>query len=80
MSLWKLCDLIQLNKDYQIEKYLGCECLAFGTDGGRVCYGFDFSLEGSVFMSSLGDLDKNKKNFLAKNFDKFIEIDLSIIK
>jgi hypothetical protein len=76
ISLWKLENIIQLNKDYQIQKYLGDNCIAFGTDGGGICYGFDYSLQKKIFKSSLGDLDRNEKIFIANTFDEFIAIAL----
>lgn len=34
LSLWKIEDVIQLNNDYQVQKYLSGKSLAIGTDGG----------------------------------------------
>ena len=33
LSLWKIEDLMQLNKEYQIQKYLSKKSLVIGTDG-----------------------------------------------
>lgn len=42
LSLWKIEDLMQLNKEYQIQKYLSKKSLVIGTDGGDNCIGFYF--------------------------------------
>ena len=72
LSLWSLKTLLQLNKDYSIKKNLGDNYFVFGTDGGSNCYGFDFSNEGVIFTSPLGDLVQEEITTLAKNFDEFI--------
>ncbi len=73
LSLWSLKTLSQLNKDYDIKKYLGDNYFVFGTDGGSNCYGFDFSNSGVIFTAPLGDLDEDDEIvILAKNFDEFI--------
>ncbi len=72
ISLWSLSSLVQLNKDYQIKKYLGDKYFVFGTNGNNICYGFDFLNSGSIFTLSLEDLDQNEIIILAKDFDDFI--------
>ena len=72
LSLWSLKNLIQLNKDYDIKKYLGDNYFVFGTDGGSNCYGFDLSNEGAIFTSPIGDLDEEEIIIVAKKFDEFI--------
>lgn len=77
LSLWKLEDIVQLNMDYQIQEFLKKDCLVFGTDGGGVCYGFDFASKGKVFKSSLGDLDVEEMEFLANDFKSFLMLALT---
>ncbi len=72
LSLWSLKSLAQLNKDYDIKRYLGDKYFVFGTDGGSNCYGFDLSNDGAIFTSPIRDLDQEEIITLAKNFDEFI--------
>lgn len=72
LYLWKLEDLSQLNSDYGIQEFLSKDCIAIGTDGGDVCYGFDYSKDQSIFRSPLGDLDYNEITYIGKTFLDFI--------
>jgi len=71
ISLWKIEDMIALNDEYQIQKYLTKDYLAFGTDGGGICYGFKIKDGFSVFKCPLGDLDINEASIVAKSFTDF---------
>lgn len=71
ISLWKIEDMKVLNDEYQIQKYLTKDYLAFGTDGGGVCYGFKINDDFSVFKCPLGDLDINETSIVAKSFSDF---------
>jgi hypothetical protein len=73
LYLWKLEDLPQLNLDYGIQEFLLKDCIAIGTDGGDVCYGFDYSKGRSIFKSPLGDLDYNEITYVGKTFLDFIK-------
>lgn len=73
LYLWKVGDIKQLNNDYGIQEFLSSDCLAFGTNGGGLCYGFDFSKEAKIFQSPLGDLDYSEIKFLGSNFYDFIK-------
>ncbi len=71
ISLWKIEDIVALNDDYQIQKYLTKDYLAFGTDGGGICYGFNIKEGFSVFKCPLGDLDINEASIIAESFTNF---------
>lgn len=69
------CDqhLMQLNKEYQIQKYLSKKSLVIGTDGGDNCIGFYFGEPTFIFLQPLGDLDLSENRFLSQSFtDMFI--------
>ena len=73
LSLWKIEDLMQLNKEYQIQKYLSEKSLVIGTDGGDNCIGFYFGEPTFIFLQPLGDLDLSENRFLSQSFtDMFI--------
>ena len=73
LSLWKIEDLMQLNKEYQIQKYLSKKSLVIGTDGGDNCIGFYFGEPTFIFLQPLGDLDLSENRFLSQSFtDMFI--------
>lgn len=73
LSLWKIEDLMKLNKEYQIQKYLSEKSLVIGTDGGDNCIGFYFGEPTFIFLQPLGDLDLSENRFLSQSFtDMFI--------
>jgi len=73
LSLWKIEDLMQLNKEYQIQKYLSKKSLVIGTDGGDNCIGFYLGEPTFIFLQPLGDLDLSENRFLSQSFtDMFI--------
>lgn len=74
LALWKIEDVMQLNDEYQIQKYLSQKSLAIGTDGGDNCIGFYFERPTFVFLQPLGDLDLSENRFLSQSFtDMFID-------
>ena len=72
LYLWKIENIEQLNKDYDIQKYLGKNCYAFGTDGGDKCYCFDKNNGNKIIKCGLGDLDYNEIKIIANSFTEFI--------
>lgn len=74
LSLWKIEDVMQLNNEYQIQKYLSEKSLAIGTDGGDNCIGFYLGESTTLFLQPLGDLDLSENRFLSSSFtDLFID-------
>lgn len=74
LSLWKIEDVMQLNNEYQIQKYLSGKSLAIGTDGGDNCIGFYWGESTTLFLQPLGDLDLSENRFLSSSFtDLFID-------
>jgi hypothetical protein len=76
ISFWCCEDIVQLNKDYGIQKYLTENIVAFGTDGGSECYAFDYrvSKNPKIVKCSLGDLDINELRDVADTFTEFVEV------
>lgn len=72
VSLWKVENLMTLNKEYQIQKYLSNSFLAIGTDGGGICYGLNTN-NYTYFKCPLGDLDINEISTIAKSLKGFFE-------
>ena len=70
MYIWAIDDVIAYNKDYEIQKYLGTEYLAFGMDGD---IGYVFYLpNNNVYKVNFGDLDIESIAYLASCFDEFL--------
>ena len=76
ISFWRCEDIVQLNKDYGIQKYLTENFVAFGTDGGGECYVFDYSvpINPKIVQCALGALDINELWYVADTFTEFIEV------
>ena len=76
ISFWRCEDIVQLNKDYSIQKYLAENFVAFGTDGGGECYAFDYSIpqKPKIVKCSLCALDINELIFIADTFTEFVEV------
>jgi hypothetical protein len=55
LSLWRADELAPLNRDYKVRERLP-HVVAIGTDGGGVCYAFDFAAQSRLIRVSLGDL------------------------
>lgn len=68
LSLWSIKDLLSLNNDYQIHKYLTNDFLAFGTDGGSNCFLFNIKNNFKIYICSLGDLDIKELKFISDDF------------
>jgi len=68
--IWSVEDIIAYNNDYQIDKYLGKDYLAFGMDGDT---GYIFHLiDYSIYKADFGDLDIESIIYLAPSFAEFI--------
>lgn len=78
-SLWPSSKVIDLNRDYQINHYLGARVVAIGSDGGPICFLFDFrSSDSPVFASvNFGDLDPAEIQQLSPTFTGALELALS---
>lgn len=74
MDLWPIQDFTSLNEGYLINHYLGDEFLAFGSDGGPICFLLDFRIQEQVSISSVnfGDLDINEVKVIASSFQDFL--------
>ncbi|MGJ7033326.1 SMI1/KNR4 family protein [Niabella hirudinis] len=73
ISLWKQEDIAILNREYKIPEYLSNLRIAIGTDGGGICFGFDFTKDAAIFTCPLGDLDPDVANQVSASFKDFIE-------
>ncbi|MGQ8876181.1 SMI1/KNR4 family protein [Delftia sp. NA_296.1] len=68
LVFWPLNEIVQLNREFCIQKYLGAKALCFATDGGRVGYVFrSLPNDCSVWSVPLGDLDWNAARKLGEN-------------
>jgi hypothetical protein len=74
LYLWKIENIEQLNKDYNIQKYLGVNCYGFGSNGGGQCFCFDNKNGNRIIKSYLGDLDYNEAKVVANTFYELIDI------
>lgn len=58
LSFWPANEILQLNRDFKIQHYLGNDSFCFASDGGSVGYVFKLNGEdSSVWKVPLGDLD-----------------------
>jgi hypothetical protein len=63
-------NIVTLNKDYQIQRHLGEEVIGIGSDGGPICFLFDYRNEEGLRFSSInfGDLDPDEIKIVAPSF------------
>ena len=75
-SSWCSESVIENNKAYQINKYLGEELIGIATDGGGICFLLDFRIKGEARFSSigLGDLDIDEVIVLASTFTEALQL------
>jgi len=68
--IWAIEDIIAYNRDYQIQKYLQKEYVAFGMDGD---VGYVFYLPNhSIYKVDFGNLDIESIVCLASSFAEFL--------
>lgn len=79
LSLWPASEVIGLNKDYQINRYLGDRVIAIGSDGGPICFLLDFRSSDSPAFASVnfGDLDPAEIKQLSATFTGALELAMS---
>ncbi len=70
LSVWQAEKIIALNRDYQIQHYLGGKVLGIASDGGPICFLLDYrNGESPKFASvNFGDLDPNEIKNIAPSF------------
>lgn len=76
LSLWSIEHIAQLTKDYKIDHYLGPKVIPFGSDGGPICFLFDYrnGTSPGVVSVNFGDLDINELKSIANSFTEFLEL------
>ena len=77
LSFWPAEDLVSLNEDYKINKYLGKKVLAIGSDGGPICLLLDYrgNNDEPCFSSvNFGDLDPGEIKVIAPKFTLALEL------
>ena len=76
ISLWPLDEIKELNDGYLINHYLGEQFMAFGSDGGPICFLLDYRNPEHIRISSVnfGDLDIAEVKQIAISFDVFLEL------
>jgi len=69
-SLWEAENIVSLNKDYQIQRYLGENVVGIGSDGGPICFLLDYRGDEELRFSSVnfGDLDPSEIKIIAPSF------------
>jgi hypothetical protein len=77
LRLWSTYEIVQLNHDYQIDRWLP-DVLAIGDNGGGDAIVLDMSAspepdDWPVVQVGLGDLDRASFQALAINFQQWIE-------
>ena len=75
-SLWDTNSVIQYNKEYKIDSYLGNDLIGIGTDAGGICFLLDYRNTEKMNFSSigLGDLDIEEINILADSFTSALNL------
>lgn len=76
LDLWKIEDICSRSSDYQIATYLGRKFIPFGSDGGAICFLFDYRIETKpkVVSNNFGDLDLNEILFISDTFSQFLKL------
>ena len=69
--LWPLTDMIQLNKEYNVEEYAP-EFFIFGSDGGDTAYAIE-RLTGYIYELPFIGMSKEEAVLKSKTFTAFIE-------
>jgi SMI1 / KNR4 family (SUKH-1) len=69
--LWALTDMVQLNKEYNVEEYAP-EFFIFGSDGGDTAFAIEKST-GDIYEMPFIGMSKEEAVFKNKTFPKFIE-------
>ncbi|HID8535675.1 TPA: SMI1/KNR4 family protein [Stenotrophomonas maltophilia] len=69
VDLWSIASIIQLNRSYQIRRYLGDYLMGIGTDGGSTLIALDLCplSRGQVVSFDLGDLDISRGKPIAES-------------
>ncbi|MBK9208525.1 MAG: SMI1/KNR4 family protein [Anaerolineales bacterium] len=72
--LWSAEDVIQLNKDYEIEKYIP-EFFGFGSSGGGELIAFDMQKDKSwkIVMIPFVSMSPDEARIIANNFEEFVK-------
>jgi hypothetical protein len=81
IDFWSAEKIIELNDDntgYKIKYYLGDHVVAIGSDGGSICFLFDYrsSVEPRFSCVNFGDLDPNEIKIIACSFTEALELAL----
>lgn len=70
-TLWPLTDMIQLNRDYDVEEYAP-EFFIFGSDGGDTAFVIEKST-GKIFEMPFIGMSKDEAVFKSNTFDEFLK-------
>jgi len=69
--LWALTDMVQLNKEYNVEEYAP-EFFIFGSDGGDTAFAIEKST-GDIYEMPFIGMSREEAVFKNKTFTEFIE-------
>lgn len=70
LDLWKLEDIVELNKEYEVEEYLSSVIL-IGSDGADTAYGIDS--QGKYIEVPFIGMDDDEIEIIADSFERFIQ-------
>lgn len=70
-DLWRLTDMIQLNKDYEVDEYAN-GFFIFGSDGGDTAYCIEKST-GFIFDMPFIGMATEEATFKFENFNELLE-------
>jgi hypothetical protein len=71
LILWALTEMIQLNKDYNVEEYAP-EFFIFGSDGGDIVFAIE-KITGDIYKMPFIGMSKEESVFINNSFRDFIE-------
>ncbi|WP_329890975.1 SMI1/KNR4 family protein [Stenotrophomonas sp. SMYL11] len=75
VDLWSIPSIIQLNRSYQIRRYLGDYLMGIGTDGGSTLIALDLCplSRGKIVSFDLGDLDISQSKPIAESIAELFQ-------
>ncbi len=68
--LWAVTDMVNLNKEYNVEEYAP-DFFIFGTDGGDTAFALEKST-GDIYEMPFIGMSKEESVFRSKSFNQFI--------
>lgn len=70
LNLWKLKEIVELNKEYEVNEYL-TNVILIGSDGADTAYGIN--AQGMYIEVPFIGMDDDEVEIIADSFEKFIQ-------